>query len=112
MEMAEQFRTSRNHKNMNGTETKHEFFAASVSGCETVLCEELRELGFSSVRLNLGGGIPFRGTWEDGWRACLQSRIAQRIQKVMKRFAAPTAEDLYAGVQAIEIGRAHVSSSA
>lgn len=80
----------------------HEFFAASVSGCEAVLCDELRELGFQSVRLNLGGGIPFRGTWEDGWRACLQSRIAQRIQKVMKRFPAPTAEELYDGVMAID----------
>ena len=81
-----------------------EFFASSVSGCEEVLCDELRELGFKSVRLNKGGGIPFRGEWIDGWRACLQSRIAQRIQVLLGRFPSFTQEELYAGIQAIDWG--------
>lgn len=78
-----------------------EFFASSIPGTEGVLCDELRELGFSSVRLNRSG-IPFRGTWRDGWRACLQSRIAQRIQVLMTRFQAPTQEALYDGVMSID----------
>lgn len=78
-----------------------DLFAASISGTERVLCDELRELGFASVRLN-NSGIPFRGTWEDGWRACLQSRIATRIQALMLRFPAPTQEALYAGIQKVD----------
>ncbi len=78
-----------------------EFFASTISGTEPALREELAELGFKSVRLNRGG-IPFRGEWVDGWRACLQSRIAQRIQVVMGRFPCKNADDLYAGVRAID----------
>ncbi len=88
--------------NMSQKSEIKEFFASSVSGSESVLCDELRELGFQSVRLNLGGGIPFRGEWEDGWRACLQSRIAQRIQVLLNRFPAATPEALYDGVQAVD----------
>lgn len=79
----------------------HEFFAAAIPGTERVLCDELRELGFSSVRLN-NGGIPFRGTREDGWRACLESRIAQRIQILLHRFHAPTQDELYNAVMSID----------
>ena len=86
---------------MNEPTNNLEFFACSIAGTEEVLCEEMRELGFSSVRLNRSG-IPFRGTWEDGWRACLQSRIAQRIQVTMGRFAAPDQDALYRGVQTID----------
>ena len=78
-----------------------EFFASSITGTESVLCDELRELGFASVRLNRSG-IPFRGSWRDGWRACLQSRIAQRIQVLMNRFPSPTQEALYDGVMAVD----------
>lgn len=77
------------------------FYAAAIPGTEKALCEELRELGFSSVRLNRGG-IPFRGTWHDGWRACLESRIAQRIQVLVNRFPAPTPEALYAGIRTFD----------
>jgi 23S rRNA G2445 N2-methylase RlmL len=83
------------------TEPVHEFFAAAIPGTEQVLCDELRELGFSSVRLNRGG-IPFRGPWREGWRACLESRIAQRIQVLVARFPAPTQEALYDGIRAID----------
>ena len=86
---------------MNNNTNILEFFASSIPGTEEVLCDELRELGFSSVRLNRSG-IPFRGTWQDGWRACLQSRIAQRIQVLMNRFPAPTQDALYDGVMAVD----------
>lgn len=78
-----------------------QFFASVVPGSERVVCDELRELGFGSVRLNRGG-IPFRGEWQDGWRACLQSRTAQRIQVLLGRFRAPTQDALYDGVSAID----------
>jgi putative N6-adenine-specific DNA methylase len=81
-----------------GGGTALEFHASGIAGTEEVLCEELRELGLPSVRFNRGG-IPFRGTWRDGWRACLQSRIAQRIHLLLARFPAPTPEMLYDGVR-------------
>lgn len=79
------------------------YFAACISGTEQALCDELRELDFSSVRLNRGG-IPFMGTREDGWRACLTSRIAQRIQELVGRFPAPDESSLYQGVLGIDWG--------
>lgn len=78
-----------------------EFFAAAIPHTERALCDELRELGFKSVRLNRGG-IPFRGEWVDGWRACLQSRIAQRIHAVMGRFPAATPDALYDAVRSVD----------
>ncbi|MBM4144614.1 MAG: RNA methyltransferase [Lentisphaerae bacterium] len=78
-----------------------EFYASASPGTERALCEELRELGFASARLNRGG-IPFRGTWREGWRACLQSRIAQRVFLLLGRFAAPDAEALAAGIGALD----------
>ncbi|MBU1910031.1 MAG: RNA methyltransferase, partial [Verrucomicrobia bacterium] len=81
-----------------------DFHATTIPGTEEALCDELRELGFQSVRLNRGG-IPFRGPWRDGWRACLQSRMAQRILALLHRFPAPDADALYAGVQEVDWGR-------
>ena len=78
-----------------------DLFAAAIPGTERALCDELRELGFASVRLNRGG-IPFRGTWQEGWRACLESRIASRIQALMLRFPAPGQDALYRGIQQVD----------
>lgn len=78
-----------------------QFQASCIPGTEKALCEELRELGFSGVRLNRGG-IPFRGTREEGWRACLTSRIAQRVHLLLHRFLAPDAEALYAGIRSVD----------
>jgi 23S rRNA G2445 N2-methylase RlmL len=78
-----------------------EFFAAAIPGTERALCDELRELNFASVRLNRGG-TPFRGTWREGWRACLESRIAQRVQVLLSRFSAPNQDALYAGIREID----------
>ena len=77
-----------------------QFLATSIPGTERILCQELRELGFSSVRFNRGA-IPFRGPWREGWRACLVSRIAHRIRVLLHRFSAPDEEALYAGIRAV-----------
>jgi 23S rRNA (guanine2445-N2)-methyltransferase len=80
-----------------------QFLATSIPGTERVLCDELRDLGFSGVRLNRGA-IPFRGPWREGWRACLVSRIAQRIRVLLHRFPAADEESLYSGIQAVDWG--------
>ena len=78
-----------------------EFYVTAAPGTEEVLRDELCELRFRSVRLNKGG-IPFLGEWEDGWRACLQTRIGQRVMAVMGRFKADSLADLYAGARRID----------
>ncbi|MBR6371997.1 MAG: methyltransferase [Victivallales bacterium] len=78
-----------------------EFYVTAAPGTEEVLRDELCELRFRSVRLNKGG-IPFFGEWEDGWRACLQTRIGQRVMAVMGRFKAENLSDLYEGARRID----------
>ena len=78
-----------------------DFFAAASPGTERALRDELQELGFKRVRLG-SGGASFIGTQEDGWRACLYSRIAQRVQMPLATFAAADADALYEGIRSID----------
>jgi len=78
-----------------------EFYASAIRHTEQALCDELHECGFRSVRFNRGG-IPFRGEWIDGWRACLESRIAQRILVVLGRAPVITDEQLYEAARAVD----------
>lgn len=88
-------------ENLKTGNLEMEFFATASKGTEKALQKELLELGFRSVRL-ISGGIPFMGGIEDGWRACLHSRIAQRVQLVLKRFPAASEKELYEGVRSID----------
>jgi putative N6-adenine-specific DNA methylase len=81
-----------------------EFFAAASPGTESALLDELKELGLPHVRAGRGG-IPFRGAWVDGWRACLHSRIAQRVLAVVARYDAADAAALYAGARLVDWSR-------
>lgn len=87
---------------MSDHSSRLEFYASAAPGTESAVRDELAELGFRSTRLNRGG-IPFMGSREDGWRACLQARTAQRIMRVLTRFNAPTPEALYDGVRALDL---------
>ncbi len=78
-----------------------EFFASASNGTEKALQMELLELGFKSVRLN-SSGVLFQGKIEEGWRACLYSRIAQRIYLVLARFMAESESKLYEEVKSID----------
>lgn len=78
-----------------------EFYVSAGPGTESVLRDELCELGFKSARLN-SGGIPFTGSWEDGWRACLQTRIGQRVMVVLGRFEASGLDGVYDSVSAVD----------
>ena len=74
-----------------------EFFARCASGFESVLAQELRALGAERVR-PLKGGVAFFGGLEQGYQACLWCRCATRIQLVLARVPAATADVLYQGV--------------
>lgn len=78
-----------------------DFFATAARGTEGALRDELRELGLSGVRADRGG-VHFCGGWQDGWRACLWSRIAVRILASVGEFHTPHAAALYEAVRSID----------
>ncbi|HEU4536635.1 MAG TPA: THUMP domain-containing protein, partial [Polyangiaceae bacterium] len=77
------------------------FFASAAKGTEAALGDELDELGLRQVRV-ARGGVHFRGPWEDGWCACLLSRIALRVLHPLASFDAPDGAALYEGARAID----------
>ena len=64
--------------NASASQSLQKFFAPCPRGLETVLFEELIELG----ALHVGptdGGVAFQGPFTLGYRVCLWSRIASRV---------------------------------
>ncbi len=64
---------------------------------ERLLAEELKGFYTCETR-EARGGVSFDGTLEAAYRACLWSRIANRILLPLATFKAPDAEALYKGV--------------
>ncbi len=79
----------------------HSFFATAPKGVTSLLADELRALGAGHIR-EVTAGVLFAGTLEAGYRACLWSRTASRVLLQLSRFAAPDADALHAGVQAVD----------
>jgi len=77
------------------------FFATAAKGTEPLLRDELTELGLSRVRADRGG-VHFGAEPGDAYRACLWSRIAQRVLEPLAEFECPDEDALYAGVAAID----------
>jgi len=75
-------------------------FATCPKGIEQLLAEELRAMGAEFVR-ETRAGVVFDGSRETAYRACLWSRLANRILLPLTQFAAPTPEALYEGVKTI-----------
>ena len=74
-----------------------EFYASCPEGFESALADELKRLGLSHVR-RLKGRATFEGELEEGYRACLWSRLASRVFVVLRRFEAQNADELYDAV--------------
>jgi len=81
--------------------TQPRFFATAAKGTEPLLRDELNELGLSPVRADRGG-VHFGAASRDAYRACLWSRIAQRVLEPLADFACPDEDALYAGVAGID----------
>jgi 23S rRNA G2445 N2-methylase RlmL len=77
-----------------------EFFATAAKGTEPALRDELRELRFRGVRCDRGG-VHFAGEWDEGWRACLHSRVALRVLTPLLRFESASKDALYQGIKSI-----------
>ncbi len=80
--------------------TPRSLFATSPKGLEGLLADELRQLGAGGVR-ETRAGVSFEGDLRIAYRACLWSRLANRILLPLASFTAATPEALYDGVQTI-----------
>ncbi len=76
-------------------------FATAARGTEGALRDELRELGFRSVRAERGG-VHFAGELSEGARACLELRTAMRVLYRLETFPATEGNALYEGTKAID----------
>ncbi|MFN2301407.1 MAG: bifunctional 23S rRNA (guanine(2069)-N(7))-methyltransferase RlmK/23S rRNA (guanine(2445)-N(2))-methyltransferase RlmL [Gammaproteobacteria bacterium] len=79
----------------------YRYFATAARGTGFLLADELRALGLQQVRES-GAGVTFAGNLADGYRACLWSRLASRILCELGEFPAADADQLYAGVSALD----------
>lgn len=77
------------------------FFATAPKGMSDLLATELIGVGADSVSETVAG-VQFEGSLETGYRACLWSRIANRILMPLDAFDADSPESLYAGVRNID----------
>jgi 23S rRNA (guanine2445-N2)-methyltransferase / 23S rRNA (guanine2069-N7)-methyltransferase len=77
------------------------FFATTPKGLELLLVDELRSLGIAKTAEKLAG-VEFTATLEQAYKACLWSRLANRIILKLDKFPAASEEALYRGVQTIE----------
>ena len=79
----------------------YSFFATTSKFLEALLAEELSSIGAESIKQTIGG-VYFKGDLSVGYRACLWSRIANRILLPLNTFTATNAEELYDGVSTIK----------
>jgi 23S rRNA (guanine2445-N2)-methyltransferase / 23S rRNA (guanine2069-N7)-methyltransferase len=77
-----------------------QFIATAPKHMERLLVEELRNLQATDVSESRAGAS-FSGTLETAYRACLWSRVANRILLPLAGFPAATPDELYAGVREI-----------
>ncbi|MGA7538808.1 MAG: bifunctional 23S rRNA (guanine(2069)-N(7))-methyltransferase RlmK/23S rRNA (guanine(2445)-N(2))-methyltransferase RlmL [Steroidobacteraceae bacterium] len=77
------------------------FLASAPRGLADLLAKELATLGATDVR-ERAIGVAFSGTLETAYRACLESRLANRVFLELARFEAPTAEAFYTAAREID----------
>ncbi len=78
----------------------YKFFATTAKGMEALLADELRSLGAQQLQ-QARAGVHFEGSLEVAYRACLWSRVANRVLLPLKTFLAPDPGKLYGGVKSI-----------
>src|SRR4051812_14042752 len=80
-----------------GSREIRKYFATTPKSMEPLLAEELKAQGARTVEVTRAG-VSFEGDLECAYRACLYSRVANRVLLPLKTFPAPTPEKLYGGV--------------
>ena len=79
----------------------HTLFATAPQGLEDLLAVELAGLGFDEVKAGRGG-VRFQADLAGGYRACLWSRVANRVLLPLAEFTAADDDALYDGTARIE----------
>ena len=77
------------------------FFATCAKGTEGPLRRELVDLRIRAPRGDTGG-VSFEGSFDDGMKTCLWSRVAVRVLLEVAAFSARDADDLYLGTHATD----------
>jgi 23S rRNA (guanine2445-N2)-methyltransferase / 23S rRNA (guanine2069-N7)-methyltransferase len=90
---------------MTGVSTNR-FVASSPRGFGDLLARELTSFGAADVR-ERALGVEFYGPLEVAYRACLESRVASRVFRIVADVDAPTDALFYEAMRAID-WRAHV----
>ncbi len=80
------------------------FLASVPRGLADLLAKELATLGASDVRERTTG-VAFTGTLETAYRACLESRLANRVFLEIAHFEAASADGFYSAARECEWGQ-------
>jgi 23S rRNA (guanine2445-N2)-methyltransferase / 23S rRNA (guanine2069-N7)-methyltransferase len=86
------------------------WFATCPKGVESLLAAELTTLGAESTRETVAG-VYFTGARAMVYRACLWSRLANRVLWPLAQFDAQDGDALYSGVRAIDWGALFTASN-
>ncbi|HKT72635.1 MAG TPA: bifunctional 23S rRNA (guanine(2069)-N(7))-methyltransferase RlmK/23S rRNA (guanine(2445)-N(2))-methyltransferase RlmL [Steroidobacteraceae bacterium] len=78
-----------------------QFLASAPRGLADLLARELTELGAENVK-ERSTSVAFSGTLKTAYRACLMSRVANRVFLELATFEAANAQELYAGASRID----------
>jgi 23S rRNA (guanine2445-N2)-methyltransferase / 23S rRNA (guanine2069-N7)-methyltransferase len=81
--------------------SQYTFFATTAKGLELLLVEELKALGALQPAEKLAG-VSFQGDLEVAYKACLWSRLSNRILLFLAKEPAETPEALYQAAQSID----------
>jgi 23S rRNA (guanine2445-N2)-methyltransferase / 23S rRNA (guanine2069-N7)-methyltransferase len=78
----------------------HRLYVTAPAGTADLAAEELRECGAADVK-DSRGGVACTGSLETAYRACLWSRVGNRVLLPIAEFPAATPEALYAGARTV-----------
>lgn len=79
----------------------HKFLATCPRGFEPLLVDELRSFGAHQVK-QVAVGVEFSADIEHAYRACLWSRVANRVLLPLLSSTAESAQELYDAIQSID----------
>lgn len=77
------------------------FFVTCAKGTEGALRRELVALRIYAPR-GEAGGVSFRGSFAEGMKVCLWSRVGMRVLQELATFSVSDADGLYAGARTVD----------
>jgi 23S rRNA (guanine2445-N2)-methyltransferase / 23S rRNA (guanine2069-N7)-methyltransferase len=81
--------------------TVHRLYITAPAGTAELAAAELAAFGAGEVKASRGG-VACEGTLETAYRACLWSRVANRVLLPIAEFSAPTPDALYEGARGVD----------